>query len=216
MTEPTNSPHLPSALSHAATHGDDDLAGRLHFLVELDALKAIMRRNLLVDGSRTENTAEHSWHLAMFAWVLAPYADEAIDLPRVMRMLLVHDVVEIDAGDTYIYDTDGAATKAAREEAAADRLFGLLPAPFGTELRALWEEYEARDTADARFAYAVDRMQPLLLNALSGGRSWQAHGVAADRVRAVNSPIGDASERLWAVASAILDDAVRDGRLRPE
>lgn len=207
------SDHVAAAIARATEHGGDDLAGRLRFLVELDALKTVMRRNLLVDGSRTENTAEHSWHLAMFAWVLAPHADEPVDLPRVMRMLLVHDVVEIDAGDTYIYDTDGAATKVAREQAAADRLFGILPQALGSELRGLWEEYEARDTADARFAYAVDRMQPLLLNAVSGGRSWREHGIGADRVRAVNAPIGDASAQLWAVASAILDDAVRDGRL---
>jgi putative hydrolase of HD superfamily len=149
----------------------------------------------------------------MFALVLAPHSDEPVDVPRVVQMLLVHDLVEIDAGDTYIYDDEANLTKEARESAAADRLFGLLPDGDGVRLRALWEEYERQDSADARFAHAVDRLQPLLLNWASGGLSWREHDIPSARVREVNSRMATGSGELWRVASALIDEAVAAGML---
>ncbi|MDH3753472.1 MAG: GNAT family N-acetyltransferase [Acidimicrobiia bacterium] len=198
----------------AAAH-DPDIADRLEFILDLDRLKTVVRASLLVDGTRRENTAEHSWHLAMIAMTLAPLATEPIDLARVITILLVHDIVEIDAGDTYIYDEAGAASKLEREQAAADRIFGLLPNGEGAALRELWDEYEQRVTPEGRFAYACDRLQPLLLNLASGSSSWQRHDITVDRVRAVNSPIADASPELWQIAKALLDEAVATGTLAP-
>lgn len=136
------------------------LRRQLDFILEIDKAKAVLRRSRLLDGSRRENDAEHAWHLAVMALVLAEYANEPIDLSRVVKMLLVHDIVEIDAGDTFIYDDSDPAAKAERERQAAHRIFGLLPADQQQELLALWEEFEARRTADARFAAALDRLQP--------------------------------------------------------
>lgn len=184
-----------------------ELGDRLRFLVEIDRLKTISRRSLLHDGSRRENSAEHSWHLAMMAMVLHPHAAGDVDLARVVEILLVHDIVEVDAGDTYAYDAAGYETKDARECAAADRLYGLLPSGDGQRLRALWEEYEAGDTAEAQFAASCDRLQPMLLNFLNDGRSWREHGVGAEQVRSFNAVIDPGSPQLWAFASALIDDA---------
>jgi putative hydrolase of HD superfamily len=200
----------------AALAGDADLGDRIRFVVELDRLKQILRHTVVTDGTRRENTAEHSWHVALMALVLADAADAAddpIDPLRVARLLLVHDVVEIDAGDTFIYDTDGQATKAERERAAADRLFGMLPAGQGDELRAWWLEFEDGTSPEARFARSLDRLQPLLLNYASAGQAWRDHGITAERVRAVNAAIGDGSRRLWELAQHLIDDAVAQGWL---
>jgi putative hydrolase of HD superfamily len=160
-----------------------DLARTLSFFMELDRLKGVERRNWLADGSRRENTAEHSWHLGMAALVFASFAVEHIDVPRAVAMALTHDIVEIDAGDTFAYD-QGAANddKEAREQAAADRLFGLLPPPHGAALRALWDEYERGDTPEARYVMAIDRMAPMLLNMAEGGSTWREHGITHERV----------------------------------
>ena len=157
--------------------------------MELDRLKSVVRRNRLADGSRCENTAEHSWHLGMAALVFATCATEAVDVGRAVAMALAHDIVEIDAGDTFAYDegVDGQ-TKAAREQEAADRLFGLLPPVQGAFLRELWDEYERGDTAEARYVMAIDRMAPMLLNLAAGGTTWREHGITADRVIARNGP----------------------------
>jgi putative hydrolase of HD superfamily len=192
---------------------DGRLGAQLRFLLEIDALKTVLRRSLLADGSRRENSAEHSWHLAMLAIVLAEHAAEPVDLAKVVRMVLVHDIVEIDAGDTYIYDTDGYLTKDARERAAADRIFALLPADQGAELRGLWEEYEAHETAEARFAAVCDRLAPLLHNYVNAGEVWRANGITDDRVRERNGVIADGSPDLWEYASALIDDAVARGFL---
>jgi putative hydrolase of HD superfamily len=189
------------------------LADQLAFLVEVDALKSVVRRNHLADGSRRENTAEHSWTLALMAAVLAEHADEPVDVGRVMRMVVIHDIVEVDAGDTYIYDDAGLATKADREAAAAERLFGLLPAGQGTEFRALWEEFEAGASPDARFARALDRFAGFLLNHESGGLTWREHGVTADRVADRMRAVGDGSSALLAEGRRRLDDAVARGLL---
>ena len=200
-----------AAAALAALAGD--LGDRIRFLVELDRLKLVLRRTLLSDESRRENTAEHSWHVALLALVLADQADEPVDALHVARLMLVHDIVEIDAGDTFVYDTAGRETQAAREEAAADRLFGLLPDPHGPELRRDWDEFEAGTTPEARFARAIDRLQPLLLNHASRGAAWRDHGITADRVRRVNSTIGESSTALWDVAQRVIDDAVARGWL---
>jgi putative hydrolase of HD superfamily len=193
----------------------DRLAAQLAFLLEVDKLKQVERRTRITGGGRLENTAEHSWHLALFALVLAEHADEPVDVGRVLAMCVVHDIVEVDAGDTFAYDEAGEAEKAAREAAAADRLFGLLPPEQGAALRALWEEYEWGDTADARFAMAVDRLQPMLLNHANDGSSWREHGITADRVLHRNRMIADGSAALWAAAQARVADAVARGVLDP-
>lgn len=200
--------------------GEQDGAGhrlgqQLAFLLEADRLKGVLRQTSITGGTRRENSAEHSWHLALFALVLAEHADDEVDLPRVVTMLLLHDLVEIDAGDTFVYDQAARAAKEAEEQAAAERLFGLLPPEQGPGLRALWEEFEAKESPDARFAAAVDRLQPLLLNLSNGGEPWGSHGITGDRVRAVNSQIGRGSSTLWERAQALLDQAEADGVLAP-
>jgi putative hydrolase of HD superfamily len=196
-----------------AAQVDEELAARLRFLLEIEKLKGIIRRSLALGGKRYENTAEHSWHLAMFALLLAPHSNEPVDVERVMKMLLVHDIVEIDAGDTYIYDAAALETKAEREEEAASRIFALLPGDEGVELRALWDEYERQDTADARFGHAVDRLQPLLLNFTSNGESWATHHVVMEQVREVNGRMATGSAELWEVARRVLDSAEDRGWL---
>jgi putative hydrolase of HD superfamily len=186
---------------------------QITFLLEADGLKQIERMTAILGGSRRENTAEHSWHLALFALVLAEHADDPVDTGRVITMLLVHDIVEIDAGDTFAYDESGYETKAERERAAADRLFGLLPEGQGRDLRSLWEEFEAGESADARFANAVDRLQPLLLNHANNGGPWREHGISRERVVARNSPIGDGSTALWELARERIDEVHARGLL---
>lgn len=187
------------------------LTRQIEFLVEIDKLKGILRRSYVLDASRLENTAEHSWHLAMMALVLAEHADAPADMTTVLKMLVVHDLVEIDAGDTFVYDTAGAATKDAREAAAADRIFALLPPDQGSELRRLWEEFDTGDSPEARFARSLDRLMPLLHNVAAEGRSWQEHGIEPDQVRARNATIADGSAQLWAYARALIDTAERNG-----
>ncbi len=190
------------------------LERQIRFLVEIDRLKAIQRRSLLIDGRRRENSAEHSWHIAVMALVLAEYAEAPVDLCRVLKMLLVHDIVEIDAGDTYAYDPGGKVDQAAREAAAAERIFGLLPADQAAELRALWQEFDAGETAEAKFAHAVDRLMPLLHNFHTEGESWQAHGVDQGQVQQRVSAIAAGSQRLWEYADGLVRRAVEAGYLQ--
>ena len=200
------------ALEIAAGFGED-LAARLRFIYELDELKTVLRQTLLADASRQENSAEHSWHLAMTAMTLAPLADPPVDVERVIKILLIHDIVEIDAGDVFIYDDAQRAAMEATEQAAADRIFGLLPDPQAAEMRELWDEYEARETHEARFAYSCDRLQPMLLNLAIGGGSWRAHGITLDRVKDINGRIAWGLPSVWQAAEAMLDAAVADGDL---
>lgn len=186
---------------------------QIAFLLEADRLKQIERMTKILGGSRRENTAEHSWHLALFALVLAEHADEPFDVARAITMLLVHDLVEIDAGDTFAYDDAGYETKVAREEAAADRLFGLLPEPQGEQLRAIWDDFEAGASPEARFANAVDRLQPLLLNHANQGGPWREHGISRERIVARNSPIAAGSAQLWALAQDRIDEVQALGLL---
>ncbi len=188
---------------------------QIRFILEIDKLKTIVRRTYLLNVNRAENTAEHSWHLAIMAMLLAEHANEPVDIARVIKMVLIHDIVEIDAGDTYFYDVSAELDKTERERVAAERIFGILPPDQGTELRQLWEEFEASETADARFALALDRFMPQLHNYHTQGRSWAEHGITADRVLERNASIADGSERLWECARALVDDAVAKGFLRP-
>ncbi|MEO8561667.1 MAG: HD domain-containing protein [bacterium] len=193
------------------------LERQLQFVRELDRLKSVLRRTSLIDRSRYENTAEHSWHLATMAVVLAEYAPAGADLAHVVEMLLVHDVVEIDAGDTFAFDVAGNVGKLAREQTAAARLFGLLPDDSALRLRVLWEEFEANETPDARFANALDRLQGLVQNDAGGdGGSWRQHGVTRTQVLARMAPIEDAAPRLWPVVLDAVARAVSAGHVRDD
>lgn len=191
------------------------LERQLAFVLELDRLKHVLRRSWLLDGSRLENAAEHSWHVALMALVLAEHAREPLDPAHLAKMLLVHDVIEIDAGDTYIYDRDPAAHagKDEREARAARRLFGLLPDDQRRELHALWEEYEAQSSPEARFAKSVDRLMPFLHNVHTDGRSWREHGVSATDVAPAIAQIEPGSSALYALARDLLARAVDAGHL---
>ncbi|WP_374688344.1 HD domain-containing protein [Promineifilum sp.] len=194
---------------------NDRLRQQVGFLIEIDRLKHVLRRSRLADGSRQENSAEHSWHLAVAALLLAEHADRPVDLARVVKMALIHDIVEIDAGDTFFYDAIGALDKADREARAADRLFGLLPPDQTTELRALWDEFEARRTPEACFAYALDRFLPLLHNYLTGGQPWRQHGVRGEQVMAMTEGIVAGSAEMAACARALVADAMAQGFFDP-
>jgi putative hydrolase of HD superfamily len=191
----------------------DRLTAQLEFLREADKLKGILRHSRVTFSDRRENDAEHSWHLAVAAMILGEYAEAGLDLLRTLQMVLIHDVVEIDAGDTIAYANPAAqAAQAERERAAADRLFGMLPADQGSKLRALFEEFEARQTREARFARALDRVQPILQNVYSGGVTWRENGITPERVRSLNGPtIRDASPALWARIESLLVDAQARG-----
>lgn len=191
------------------------LRAQLRFLIEADGLKTVIRGSRIADGSRRENSAEHSWHLALFAIVLSEWATEPVDVLRTVTMLVVHDLVEVLCGDTPLFDTVGAASQAEREAAAAAKLFGLLPGDQDAALRRLWEEFEAAQTADARFAKALDRLQPILLNHLVGGGTWTDYDVDEDRERSMTCRIAEGSPTLWAAAEAVFREAVREGWLRP-
>jgi putative hydrolase of HD superfamily len=195
----------------------EDLAAALAFFMEADLLKGVERRNRLADGSRRENTAEHSWHLGIAALVLAPFASEPVDVATAVAMALVHDIVEIDAGDTFAYDdADGAATKDAREQAAADRLFSLLPTATGQRFRELWDEYERGDTAEARFVMAVDRLAPMMLNLAEGASTWREYGISRSRVIARNGRyIEQSLPGAWKLVLAQLDAAAAAGHVDP-
>ncbi len=192
------------------------LARQIGFILEIDKLKRIVRQTYLIDRGRRENDAEHSWHLAVMAVLLNEYATEPVDVLTVVKMVLIHDIVEIDAGDTFCYDEAAHADKAEREQAAADRLFALLPDDQGVELRALWEEFEARRTPEARFAAALDRLQPLLHNYHTQGLAWREHGVTVDRVLARNHHMAEGATALWDYAERFIRDAVERGYLAPE
>jgi putative hydrolase of HD superfamily len=194
---------------------DPRLGQQLAFIMELDRLKGILRQTRVLEGARQENSAEHSWHLALCAVVLAEHAPGEIDLPRVLKMVLVHDVVEIDAGDAFCYDADANVGKEERERRAAERIFGLLPVKQGSELRELWEEFEAGASADARFAVALDRLQPLLLNFAGEGGSWRRHRVTHDQVMVRMAPIRHGAPELWPAVVRLLDEAVARGYLAP-
>lgn len=188
---------------------------QIQFIETLDKLKQVLRQNLVMDESRRENSAEHSWHCATLAMVLGEYAAPQLDQLRVLKMLLLHDVVEIEAGDTFCFDLAANRDKAAREQQAASRIFGLLPGDLATEFRALWEEFEAAKSAEARFANALDRFQVLLQNVNTRGGTWRIHGIDRQRVIQRMLPIKDGAPALWPLVEDYLAQACADGVLQP-
>lgn len=189
------------------------LEKQIRFIMEADKVKNIFRQTYLADGKRKENDAEHSWHLALMAVLLQEHMKEKADLAKVMTMVLIHDLVEIDAGDTYAYDEKAARTKREREVKAAERIFGLLPGDQGAYFRELWEEFEAYQTPEAKFAHLLDNFQPLLLNDASGGKSWKEHGVHRAQPMKRNERIPETSETVWEKMLEIFDKHVECGNL---
>lgn len=190
------------------------LAQQIRFIIEVDKLKEVFRQTLLTQSRRQENDAEHSWHLCLMVIVLAEHANVPdIDILRVLKMLLIHDIVEIDAGDTFAYDTARMSDQHEREARAADRLFGILPADQAADFRSLWDEFEARTTPEAKFAAAVDRFQPMLQNCLTEGAAWRQHGVTSDRVIDRNRHIADGAAAVWDYAAQMIAEAVKAGHL---
>ncbi|GAA0362654.1 HD domain-containing protein [Microbispora corallina] len=191
------------------------LQAQITFAMEIDKLKRVIRRNTLIDGSRRENDAEHSWHIGMMAMVMAEHAPPGVDLDRVIAMLLVHDIVEIDAGDTFIYDQRAVERQSALEQAAADRIFGLLPEDQAKRLRALWDEFEERTTPEARFAKALDRLAPIVVNHHNDGGTWALYKVTARQVLEKVQIISEGSPELGAYAVGLVESSVARGHLAP-
>lgn len=188
---------------------------QLHFLIEVDKMKTVLRQTLLVDGTRRENDAEHSWHLALMAMIFYEYANRAVDLARVIKMALVHDLVEVYAGDTFAYDDEGNAGKEAREMAAADKLFSILPEDQGLEIRELWEEFDRMETADAKYAAAIDRMQPFVNNYMTGGHTWKKGEVTSDKVYKRMDMVRVATPELWPFVVRVIEESIEKGYIKP-
>ena len=193
---------------------EDRLRKQLSFILELDKMKNLYRQTYVLHEDRKENDAEHSWHLALMTFLLAEYANYQVDVTKVMKMVLIHDVVEIDAGDTYCYDAEGNKSKAEREEKAARRIFGMHPEDQYNEFYELWREFEDSHTKEARFAAVLDRLQPLLLNYTRKGISWQEHGIKKDQVLKRNVEYFAESDKIAELITSILDDATEKGWLK--
>ena len=190
------------------------LEQQMRFLVEVDKMKSVYRRTILIDKTRRESDAEHSWHFALMAMLLAEYADpEKVDCARVIRMALVHDLIEIYAGDTFAYDVQGNQDKRQRETEAADKLFALLPEDQAAEIRALWEEFDAMETPDAQYAAAVDRLQPFLNNYLTQGHTWGLGGVKSAQVYERMDPIRVALPEVWPFVDKMIQESIEKGYL---
>jgi 5'-deoxynucleotidase YfbR-like HD superfamily hydrolase len=190
------------------------LRRQISFIIEADKLKEVFRQTLVTQSRRRENSAEHSWHFALMIIVLAEHSNyQPLDVLRVLKMVLIHDIVEIDAGDTFAYDVKNMADQYERESKAATRLFGLLPSDQTAEFRALWDEFEEKKTPEAKFAAACDRFHPMLLNCLTEGHAWRSHGVTQDRVLARNAHVVEGSEAIWEYAVRMINEAVDAGHL---
>ena len=194
---------------------DERLKKQLLFALEIDKEKNIFRQTHLSGHGRNENDAEHAWHMAVMAWLLREYANEEVDIARVMIMCLIHDIVEIDAGDTYAYDEEGLKTQKEREDAAKERIFSILPEDQKEELVSLFDEFEAGETAESRFAHAMDNLQPLILNNSNGGSDWKEHNVDASRVYRRQGKTALGSETLYQVTDEIIQENIRRGSLKP-
>ena len=190
------------------------LKQQLDFALEIDKEKNIFRQTHLSGHGRNENDAEHAWHMAIMAYLLQEYSNEPVDIAKVMLMCLIHDIVEIDAGDTYAYDAEGLKTQKAREEAAKERIFSLLPDDQKKELSALFDEFEANETPESRFAHAMDNLQPLMLNNSNGGGDWREHGVSAKQVYGRQSRTKEGSEKLYEVTDQIIKKHREKGNLK--
>ena len=192
------------------------LEKQLQFILEIDKVKKIIRQTPLSDASRKENDAEHSWHIALMAYLLQEYVEEPVEVSKVMLMVLIHDLVEIDAGDTYAYDEEGAKTKDERERKAADHIFGMLPEDQGMYLKALWEEFEAYETAEAKYAHLLDNFQPLLLNDAAGGISWTEHQVKKSQIYKRNEKVEETSVTIWKCMQDKIDKHIQAGHVLDE
>ena len=192
------------------------LEQQIRFIIEVDKVKNIFRQTYLADANRKENDAEHSWHLALSAVLLKEHMKEDVDLLKVIIMVLIHDQVEIDAGDTYAYDSEGAKTKRARELKSADRIFGILPEDQGSYFRKLWDEFEEYESADAKFAHLLDNFQPFLLNDASNGLSWTEHGVHRSQVCKRNEKVPETSEIVWNKMLEVMDKHIAEGHLKAD
>ena len=192
---------------------DERLKRQLDFILEIDKEKSIFRQTHLSGHGRAENDAEHAWHMAVMAWLLREYANEHVDVAKVMMMCLIHDIVEIDAGDTYAYDPAGLQTQQAREDAAKERIYSLLPDDQKAELVAMFDEFENWSSPEARFAHALDNLQPLMLNGSNDGADWKAHGVTARQVYGRQNKTRLGSERLFEVVDGIIREQIRKGNL---
>lgn len=192
---------------------DERLKKQIEFIVEVDKMKNIYRQTYVLHENRKENDAEHSWHIALMAFILAEHSNVPVDVLKTMKMVLIHDIVEIDAGDTYCYDKEGYKDKPQREEKAAQRLFGMLPDDQKNEMYALWREFEEMNTPESKFAAVLDRIQPLTLNYRKGGISWQEHGVKKDMILERNKHVADGSEEIWDYVLEILNDAELKGMI---
>ena len=186
---------------------------QMEFILEIDKEKQIKRKTLQSNGKDFEDDAQHAWHMAIMTLLLSEYANDEIDVLKTISMLLIHDLVEIDAGDTYAYDEAGAETKRERETKAADRIFGLLPGDQGTWFRELWEEFEAYETAEAKFAHVLDNAQPLLLNDPSNGRSWAEHGVHKSQIYKRNEHTSEGSREIWEYMKKLVDKHIQLGHV---
>ena len=195
---------------------EERLKKQMDFLLEADKLKFITRQTYLSDGKRKENDGEHSWHLALMAVLLSEYSNEKVDLIKVITMVLIHDIVEIDAGDTYAYDAVGNQSKREREVKAADRIFNILPEDQAKKFRQLWEEFEAYETPEAKFAHVCDNVQPLMLNDATDGLAWREHDVKKSQVLRRNSRTGEGSQVMMEYINKILDKNVESGNLKDE
>jgi len=193
---------------------EERLKKQLAFALEIDKEKNIFRQTHLSGHGRRENDAEHAWHMAIMAYLLREYANEEVDIGKVMLMCLIHDIVEIDAGDTYAYDEENLKTQKAREDAAKERIFSILPEDQKTELTALFDEFEAYETAEARFAHSLDNLQPLLLNNSNEGGDWKEHQVSAEAVYGRQRKTRLGSEKLFEVTDRIIRENIRKGNLR--
>lgn len=190
------------------------LEQQMKFILELDKLKYIQRQTYVADASKKENDAEHSWHMALMCILLSEYANEPIDKLKVITMILIHDAVEIDAGDTYAYDEATNATKRERELIAAERIFKLLPEDQAAELRALWDEFEENVTPEAKFAHTLDNLQPIMLNDATGGRAWREHEVRLSQIEKRNQKTAEGSEVLWDYAKSLVMKNVEIGNVK--
>lgn len=186
---------------------------QLNFIIEIDKLKQILRRTILMDSSRRENDAEHMWHMAVSAILFMEYSNNSkdLDILKVMKMVVLHDIVEIYAGDTFAYDEQGHLDKEERERESADKIFGLLPADQESEFRSLWDEFEASETIEAKYAKAIDRFMPILHNYITKGKQWHNFGVTSDKVLAKNKTIEEGSEFLWEYVKHMVEDGIKKG-----
>ena len=195
---------------------DKRLEQQIDFLLEIDKEKNILRQTHLSGHGRNENDAEHAWHLAVMAMLLSEYSNEPVDKLRVMSMVLIHDLVEIDAGDTYAYDEKGCSTQSERERKAADRIFGMLPDDQGARMRALWEEFEAYESPEAKFAHTLDNFQPLLLNDSNDGGDWRSHGVRKSQILRRNAKTAEGSRDIWEWMEHLIRKNIDAGNIKDE